>query len=60
MPVLTIRVTTRAEVYELRKRQHCDAGYHIEDEQPQPVNGLCSFTAIRIIPDTDDPGTGVR
>jgi len=40
-----IRVTTRADLFEERKRQH-ERGYRIEDEQPVPVNGLCSFVAV--------------
>ena len=44
--VMRIRVTTKAELFEERKRQHIERGYRIEDEQPIPVNGLCSFVAI--------------
>jgi hypothetical protein len=47
-----IRVTTKADQFEKRKQEHLQAGYRIENEQPVPINGLCSFTAIRII--TDD------
>jgi hypothetical protein len=47
---LRIRVTTKREMFELRKQQHTQLGYRIEDEQPVPVNGLCSFVAVK-----DDP-----
>ena len=42
---MRIRVTTRASLFEERKRQHIERGYRIEDEEPVPVNGLCSFIA---------------
>jgi hypothetical protein len=51
-----IRVTTKAAHFEQRKREHLDAGYCIEDEQTYPINGLCSFTAVRVIA-TDDSST---
>ena len=54
MVVTKIRVTTRAEIYELRKRQHLEAGYRVEDEQPVPFNGFCSFIAVRDIPEPID------
>ena len=47
---LRIRVTTKRETLELRKQQHTQLGYRIEDEQPAAVNGLCSFVAVK-----DDP-----
>ena len=47
---LRIRVTTKRETFELRKHQHTQLGYRIEDEQPVPVNGLSSFVAVK-----DDP-----
>ena len=47
---LRIRVTTRRETFDLRKQQHTELGYRIEDEQPVPANGLCSFVAVK-----DDP-----
>jgi hypothetical protein len=47
---MRIRVTTRADLYEKRKQEHIDRGYRIEDERPIPVNGLCSFIAIREMP----------
>jgi len=42
-----IRVTTKASCFEERKKQHARVGYRIEDEQPFPVNGLCSFVAVK-------------
>jgi hypothetical protein len=48
-----IRITTRASQFEKRKQEHLQAGYQIEDEQPFPINGLCSFTAIRVVTDDD-------
>jgi len=53
---MRIRVTTRAELFEKRKRQHIERGYRIEDERPIPVNGLCSFVAVSEIPDSDGVG----
>jgi hypothetical protein len=41
-----ILVTTRADLFEERKRQHLDRSYRIEDERPIPINGLCSFVAV--------------
>jgi hypothetical protein len=51
---MRIRVTTRADLYESRKKEHMDRGYRIEEERPIPVNGLCSFIAVyeRPIADT--------
>jgi hypothetical protein len=43
---MRIHVTTRADLFEERKRQHVECGYRIENEQPTPVNGLCSFVAV--------------
>jgi hypothetical protein len=43
---MRIRVITRADLFEERKRQHIQRGYRIEDEQSMPVNGLCSFIAV--------------
>jgi hypothetical protein len=50
---MRIRVTTRANLYEKRKQQHVERGYRIEDEQPIPVNGFCSFVAVRELPVSD-------
>ncbi len=44
---MRIRVSTKAALYEQRKQQHIERGYRIEDERPIPVNGLCSFVAVR-------------
>ena len=44
---MRIRVTTRANLFEERKRQHIERGYRIEDERPVPVKGFCSFIAVR-------------
>lgn len=48
-----IRITTRADQFEQRKQEHVQAGYRIEDEQPFPMNGFCSFTAVRIVADEE-------
>ena len=48
-----IRVTTKTSEFEKRKQQHLHAGYQVEDEQPFPINGLCSFTAVRVVADDD-------
>ena len=50
---MRIRVTTRAHLFEERKRQHIERGYQIEDERPTPVNGFCSFIAVRELPAQD-------
>jgi hypothetical protein len=50
---MRIRVTTRANSFEERKRQHIERGYQIEDERPIPVNGFCSFVAVRESPVSD-------
>ena len=47
------RVTTRADLYEKRKQEHIERGYRIEDERPIPVNGFCSFIAMREMPVSD-------
>lgn len=44
---MRIRVSTRANLYYQRKQEHVERGYRIEDERPIPVNGLCSFVAVR-------------
>jgi hypothetical protein len=53
---MRIRVITRADLFEQRKLQHIERGYRIEDERPIPVNGLCSFIAVRELPDSDGLG----
>jgi len=50
---MRIRVTTRVDLFEERKQQHIKRGYRIEDERPQPVNGMCSFIAVRELPIQD-------
>jgi len=50
---MRIHVTTRADLYEKRKQEHIERGYRIEDERPIPVNGLCSFIAVRDLPASD-------
>lgn len=50
---MRIRVTTRAELFEKRKQEHIKRGYQIEDERPIPVNGFCSFIAVREPPISD-------
>ena len=50
---MRIRVTTRADLFEKRKQEHIECGYRVEDERPIPVNGLCSFIAIRELPVSD-------
>jgi len=50
---MRILVTTRADLFEKRKQQHVERGYRIEDERPIPVNGLCSFIAMREVPVSD-------
>jgi hypothetical protein len=53
---MKIRVTTRAAFFEERKQQHIERGYGIEDERPIPVNGFCSFVAVREISAADSFG----
>jgi hypothetical protein len=48
-----IRITTRTNQFERRKQEHVQAGYLIEDEQPFPINGFCSFTAVLIVADDE-------
>jgi hypothetical protein len=43
-----VRINTRADLFESRKQEYLRAGYRIENEQPTPINGLCSFVAIRV------------
>jgi hypothetical protein len=53
---MRIRVTTRADLFEQRKEQHIERGYRIEDERPIPVNGFCSFIAVREFADFHPSG----
>jgi hypothetical protein len=41
-----IQITTRADLFEQRKREFQQAGYLIDNEQAFPINGRCSFTAV--------------
>ncbi len=50
---MRIRVTTRADLYDKRKQEHIERGYRIEHERPMPVNGFCSFIAVRELPASD-------
>lgn len=50
---MRIRGTIRADLFEERKRQHIERGYRIEDERPTPMNGLCSFIAVKDLPVQD-------
>jgi hypothetical protein len=50
---MRIRVTTRAHLFEKRKQEHTERGYRVEDERPIPVNGFCSFVAVRELPVSD-------
>jgi hypothetical protein len=54
--VMRIRVITKTDLFEKRKQQHIERGYRIEDEQPIPVNGFCSFIAVSEITDSDGIG----
>ena len=53
---MRIRVTTRAELFQKRKQEHVERGYRVEDERPIPVNGFCSFIAVRDLPVSDTLG----
>jgi hypothetical protein len=50
---MRIRVTTRADLFEERKRQHIERGYRVEEERSIPMNGLCSFIAVKDTPVSD-------
>jgi hypothetical protein len=54
--LMRIRLTTRANLYEKRKQEHIERGYRIEDEQPIPVNGFCSFVAVHELSVSDRLG----
>jgi hypothetical protein len=51
-----ILVTIRTDLFEKRKQEHLQAGYRIENEQPVPVNGLCSFIAVRVVNEDETRG----
>jgi hypothetical protein len=44
---MRIRVTTRSDLFEKRKKELIERGYRIQDDRPVPVNGFCSFIAVR-------------
>lgn len=50
---MRIRVTTRADLFEERKREHIERGYRVEEERSIPANGFCSFIAVRETPVSD-------
>jgi hypothetical protein len=54
--VMRIRVTTRADLFEKRKQEHIECGYRVEDERPIPLNGFCSFVAVRELSVSDRLG----
>ena len=53
---MRIGVTTRTDLYEKRKQEHIERGYRIEEERPIPVNGFCSFIAVRELSVSDRLG----
>jgi hypothetical protein len=53
---MRIRVTTRADLFEERKRQHIERGYRIEDKQPISVKTEGSFIAVEELADSDPIG----
>ncbi len=55
-----IRISTKADQFQARKEEHLRAGYRIEDEQPVPINGLCSFTAVQNVPNEDNSHNAPR
>jgi hypothetical protein len=50
---MRIRVTTRADLFEERKRQHIERGFRVEEERSVPVNGFCTFIAVKDTPVSD-------
>ena len=50
---MRIRVTMRADLFEERKRQHIERGFQVEEERSIPVNGFCSFVAVKDTPISD-------
>ena len=51
-----IRINTRTDLFESRKQEYLRAGYRIENEQPIPINGLCSFIAILVTVENETNG----
>ena len=47
-------ISTRLDSYEERKRQYIALGYSIENEQPTPINGLCSFVVVKALAGAED------
>ena len=45
-----IRVTTRADLFEKRKQEHIERGFSVEEERSTPVNGFCTFIAVKNTP----------
>ena len=41
-----VLVTTRADLFEQRKQEYLRAGCQVENEQPMPFRGMCSFTVV--------------
>lgn len=50
---MRIRVTTRADLFEERKRQHIERGFRVEEERSTAVNGFCTFVAVKDTPVSD-------
>ena len=48
-----IRVTTRADLFEKRKQEHIERGFSVEEERSTPVNGFCTFIAVKNTPVSD-------
>jgi hypothetical protein len=44
--VRKVLVTTRADLFEQRKQEYLRAGCQVENEQPMPFRGMCSFTVV--------------
>jgi len=51
-----IRVSTRADQFEKRKKELLEAGYRILEEQAVPFNGMCSLKIARPSIDEDTAG----
>ena len=41
-----VLVTTRADLFEQRKQEYLRTGCQVENEQPMPFRGMCSFTVV--------------
>jgi hypothetical protein len=44
--VRKVLVTTRPDLFEQRKQEYLRAGCQVENEQPMPFRGMCSFTVV--------------